>query len=105
MIRIYLSSLILFTMWLAACANRIDIPLEFPTPPPTAQASPIPAITLLRDVELEKQFAQIGDESEGEVGAAAVVIETGEAAMLNPDERFPMQSVYKLPIAMAVLEQ
>ena len=48
-----------------------------------------------------KQFARIALEAKGHVGAAAVVIETGEAAFLNADEHYPMQSVYKLPIAMA----
>lgn len=83
----------------------MDIPLEYPTPPPPAQSTPAPALALRTDPELEKQFAAIASEIEGEVGAAAIVFETGEAAFLNGDERFPMQSVYKLPIAMAVLEQ
>ncbi|CAN5221588.1 class A beta-lactamase [soil metagenome] len=97
---------ILFTTSvIAGCNYKLDIPLEYPTPPPTVQSTPVPALTLRTDRELAKQFADIASEIEGEVGAAAVVIETGEAAFLNGDERFPMQSVYKLPIAMAVLEQ
>lgn len=83
----------------------MDIPLEYPTLPPPAQSTPAPALTFRIDPELENQFAAIASEIEGEIGAAAVVIETGDAALLNGDERFPMQSVYKLPIAMAVLEQ
>ena len=39
------------------------------------------------------------------MGVAAEVLETGESISLNPHERFPMQSVYKLPIGMAVLAQ
>lgn len=34
-----------------------------------------------------------------------MVLETGEAVSLNPRDRFPMQSVYKLPIGMAVMKQ
>ncbi len=41
----------------------------------------------------------------GRVGAAALVVETGERASLPDDGRYPMQSVYKFPIAMAVLHQ
>jgi beta-lactamase class A len=41
----------------------------------------------------------------GRVGAAAMIIETGDVLMLHGDERFPMQSVYKVPVAMAVLRQ
>jgi beta-lactamase class A len=33
------------------------------------------------------------------------VLETGDAAMVNADEHYPMQSVYKLPIAMAMMDQ
>jgi beta-lactamase class A len=58
-----------------------------------------------RSRELEGRIGQIAGEAKGRVGVAAVVLETGEAVSLNPHEHFPMQSVYKLPIAMAVLRQ
>ena len=41
----------------------------------------------------------------GRVGAAAMIIETGAVVSTHGNERFPMQSVYKLPIAMAVLQR
>lgn len=41
----------------------------------------------------------------GRVGAAAMVVETGELVMSHGNERFPMQSIVKLPIAMAVLQR
>ncbi len=34
-----------------------------------------------------------------------MLLETGESISFHPDEHFPMQSVYKLPIGMAVLRQ
>ncbi|MFN2595801.1 MAG: class A beta-lactamase [Pyrinomonadaceae bacterium] len=55
--------------------------------------------------ELEAEFAKIAVEAKGRVGVAARVLETGEEAGLGAGERYPMQSVYKLPIAMAVLRQ
>lgn len=90
---------------LGACTAKTDIPLEFPTPPPLAAATPLAKLDLKRDAELEQQFSKIADEAKGKVGVAAVVIETGQAALLNENHRFPMQSVYKLPIAMAVMDQ
>ena len=54
---------------------------------------------------LRERIEQIARGAQGRVGAAATVIETGEAVALRGDERFPMQSVYKLPIGMAVLDQ
>ena len=54
---------------------------------------------------LEQQLARIAAEAHGRVGVAARVIETGEEASLNAGDHFPMQSVYKLPISMAVLRR
>jgi beta-lactamase class A len=57
----------------------------------------------LRD--LEQQFETIAETARGRVGVAAELLETGEAAYLEARQSFPMQSVYKLPIGMAVLHQ
>lgn len=57
------------------------------------------------DAALEKQFAEIAAAAKGKVGVAAVVLETGDAASFNAESRFPMQSVYKLPIAMAAMKR
>jgi len=57
------------------------------------------------DEELQKQIEQIAEAAQGRVGVAAVVLETGESISLDQNERFPMQSVYKLPIGMAVLKE
>lgn len=55
--------------------------------------------------ELTKQIEQIAAAAKGHVGVAALVLETGETVSLNPHDHFPMQSVYKLPIGMAVMKQ
>lgn len=54
---------------------------------------------------LQTELQHIASPAKGKVGVAAVVLETGETISLNPHEHFPMQSVYKLPIGMAVLNQ
>ncbi|MBC9934100.1 class A beta-lactamase [Chitinophaga qingshengii] len=54
---------------------------------------------------LPQQFESIAKASKGTVGVSALILETGETAGLNAEARFPMQSVYKFPIAMAVLQQ
>jgi beta-lactamase class A len=97
--------LVVIVFALAACSLKTEIPTEFPTPEPPPSAKPLPKLELKRDAELEKQFAEIANGAKGKVGAAAVVLETGEAALLNADEHYPMQSVYKLPISMAVMDQ
>ena len=55
--------------------------------------------------ELQNEIEQIALAAKGRVGVAAVVLDTGETVSLNPHDHFPMQSVYKLPIGMAVMKQ
>lgn len=62
-------------------------------------------LLLQSSAPLADRFATIARTSGGQVGVFAQVLETNTAAGLNESERFPMQSVYKLPIAMAVLDQ
>jgi beta-lactamase class A len=61
--------------------------------------------TTLGQVPLRNQLVQIASEAGGKVGVAAMVLETGDTVSLNPRDHFPMQSVYKLPIGMAVMKQ
>jgi beta-lactamase class A len=55
--------------------------------------------------ELRDRLEQISQAAQGRVGITATVLETGETVTVNGDQQFPMQSVYKFPIAMAVLAQ
>src|SRR5437899_5008944 len=58
-----------------------------------------------RTKKLRNEIEQITLAAKGRVGVAAVVLETGETVSLSPHDHFPMQSVYKLPISMAVMKQ
>jgi beta-lactamase class A len=54
---------------------------------------------------LEQRWLTITSATSGTIGVAAMVVETGETiAAVHGDDHFPMQSVYKLPIAMAALQ-
>src|SRR3982750_4532339 len=75
-------------------------------PQPTPIPTPIPTIAPLAekiDRELQDQIAEIAEAAGGQVGVGAVMLETGDTAWLNKNYQFASQSVYKLPIAMAVL--
>src|ERR1700687_2965995 len=54
---------------------------------------------------MQTQFEKIAPAAKGRVGVATQLIESGETASLHGDEHFPMHSVYKLPISMAVLQR
>lgn len=53
----------------------------------------------------EEHIAQIAKGISGNVGVYAILLETGASLSYNRDQRFPMQSVYKFPIGMAVLDK
>jgi beta-lactamase class A len=54
---------------------------------------------------LHRSFGRLASKAQGHVGAAACLLETGQIAAVAGNDRFPMQSVYKMPIAMAVLHE
>lgn len=54
---------------------------------------------------LANRWRTIAADAKGHVGVAALIIESGAHASMNGDDHFPMQSVYKLPISMAVLQK
>lgn len=55
--------------------------------------------------DLQNHFAGIASDAKGKVGVAVELLETRASILLNGQEKVPMQSVYKLPIAMAVLHR
>ena len=58
-----------------------------------------------RDSTLRSRLASIARTSRGRLGVGVEVLETGRRVVVNDDFHYPMQSVYKLPIAMAVLHR
>lgn len=54
---------------------------------------------------IEKQIAGIAGNIKAKTGVYAYNFKTGETVSFNGDKPFPMQSVYKFPIAMAVLDK
>jgi len=80
-------------------------PTPSPVPVVETASTPLPKLVLKHDEALEAEIARIAAGAKGKVGVAAIAIDSGEAAFVNGDQHFPMQSVYKLPISMAVMEQ
>ena len=52
---------------------------------------------------LAREVERLADDGGGVMGVAAVHLESGRAVMLNGEERFPMASSYKVPIAVQLL--
>ncbi|MCY3965400.1 MAG: class A beta-lactamase [Acidobacteria bacterium] len=54
---------------------------------------------------LGAEIERLAEASMGTVGVAAIHLESGRGVLLNADERFPMASTYKVPIAVEILAQ
>ena len=77
----------------------------------TQQASQVSTTAPVQDKlpgqdKLLAEVERIAKSARGRVGAAVLLVETNQSIVaLNGKERYPMQSVYKLPIGMALLSR
>lgn len=64
-----------------------------------------PSFSIIAPAEpaVEQELVRAEKASGGEMGFAAIHIETGRRITLKSSERFPMASTYKLPIAIQLL--
>lgn len=99
------ASLLIFLI--CGCARTVTTESNNPSGSQTSKPTESPASKIddKKISELRDQIQQIASAAKGKVGVAAVVLETDQAVSLNPHDHFPMQSVYKLPISMAVMQQ
>jgi beta-lactamase class A len=56
------------------------------------------------DTELEQRLKTICDGAQGTVGLSLVHIESGKTISINGKAQLPLYSVFKLPLAIAVLK-
>jgi beta-lactamase class A len=54
---------------------------------------------------LKTKIERISEKAMGNVGVAVICLEDKDTLTVKGDNRFPMQSVYKFPLALAVLDQ
>lgn len=72
--------------------------------------SPSPVATRTQDQpggveeELERRLKSICDRAQGTVGLSVVHIESGKTISINSKSQLPLYSVFKLPLALAVLK-
>lgn len=63
----------------------------------------VPSLLFFALAQTPSDFLHIARQTEGKLGVFAQIVESGIPLDFHGSDRFPMQSVYKLPIAMAVL--
>ncbi|MGE5345041.1 MAG: class A beta-lactamase [Acidithiobacillales bacterium] len=54
---------------------------------------------------LEREISRIADDSEGTLGVSIVDVATGRSVSHSGSEKFPMASVFKLPVAVVLLRR
>ncbi|MEP6848802.1 MAG: class A beta-lactamase [Acidobacteriota bacterium] len=59
----------------------------------------------VKDPSIRNEVAKIAAEAKGKVGVYVLNLKTAEYFSFNGDGHFPMQSVYKLPISLAVIKK
>ena len=64
-----------------------------------------PPLAAQRESTLRQTLEKIARASGGRLGVGVELLETSRRVTVNDDFHYPMQSVYKLPIAMAVLHR
>lgn len=67
--------------------------------------NPSTEVVYPEDEALQSKLAEIGAESKGKLGAFVLLMEEDRSVSFNGSERFAMQSVVKLPVAMLVMKQ
>ncbi|MBZ5638444.1 MAG: class A beta-lactamase [Acidobacteriia bacterium] len=90
---------------LAGCARRPAILLCVAAAALPVRVSAATGRHACAPTDLGARIEDVAREAHGPVGAAVMLVESGETVSSSGDRRFPMQSVYKLPIAMAVLHR
>jgi len=93
--------LLLFSTFASGCAkatSTAETNKSTESPSPVSQSQPSV------DQELERRLKIICDRAQGTVGLSVVHIESGKTVSINGNTQLPLYSVFKLPLAIAVLK-
>ena len=91
----------------SACLNKAETSTQVPAATvasPQASAS-VPAPQPGADAELAARLKAICERAGGRCGVAVTHVETGRSAAFEGDTPLPLYSVFKLPLAVAVLKE
>lgn len=62
-----------------------------------------PILTFAQQAKLKSEIETISKQANGIVGVGIMDLKTRETLLINQDHKFPMQSTFKFPLAMAIL--
>jgi beta-lactamase class A len=61
-------------------------------------------VTTFAQAKLKSEIEMISKQANGIVGVGVMDLQTKETLLINQDHKFPMQSTFKFPLAMAILD-
>lgn len=65
----------------------------------------LPFLLSAQSMALRRKLIRIAKDAKGHVGIAMLTLEERDTLTINGDSRFPMQSVFKFPLALAILDK
>ena len=93
--------LLLLLVTVACQSNQpLNTTLATSNPAPNSTAAP----TSVTDPELSARLKTIADHAGGNASVSVIHVETGRSASVNGSAKLPLYSVFKLPLAVAVLK-
>lgn len=69
------------------------------------KGSPTTQVKQQDTATLQKQWREIASSFDGTIGVAVLDLQNETTVTFNGDKHFPMQSVFKFPLAMAIMDQ
>ena len=93
--------LLLFSAFFLACAKPAAELKRSNESPASVATQSQPGVV---EQQLEQRLKTISDGAQGTVGLSVVHIESGKTLSLNGNSQLPLYSVFKLPLAIAVLK-
>jgi beta-lactamase class A len=96
--RLSASLCILITLVAASCSKTPTVSVDEVVNPSTE-------VIFKEDEDLQAKLAEIAAATKGKIGVFALLMEEDRGVSYNGNERFAMQSVVKMPVAMAVMRQ
>lgn len=63
-----------------------------------------PIMTFAQQAKFKSEIEIISKQANGIVGVGVMDLQTNETLLINQDHKFPMQSTFKFPLAMAILD-
>lgn len=94
--------LLLITTLASACTQSAELKKDNALPSPAVTGSPDKSSSV--EQELERRLKAICDGAQGTVGLSLIHIESGKTISINGKSQLPLYSVFKLPLAVAVLK-